>query len=322
MFTNISLLEFDMSETFIPIKNINETENELMNEAFCACNTKYNIQPTDIRFMSADESLYCIGIPININNKEKYLSKIDTLAGLISSGIFKIKTHLESILNVTGLLNNSTIQTNFCFNSQKTFNISDLSNNYIENCKNIRPFNVDLKFDIMNYTPTVNYYVFINTHICTSFVSTNHNFIKLFEKYPEYGFIFIYYCSTTLKDYLFTAFNAKTFCSINDLENTLNTTANYINWTNEQPKQNFIMNAQIEKKLINDFIKQKFIITTNKEDTILCNNIYRLFQFENREDIYYTDEFKYRFAKYLNEIGIEKMRLNDDAYYFCGIKNI
>jgi hypothetical protein len=303
-----------------------------MRDAFQLANINVNIEYTTIKLKKQyDNIIYCIGTPLAINNKSTYLLQTPRIAEEIYNYQTVLQSCWQKLATQNGLkLNNEMHACLHAFTEltpTQKFQITPIE--AVDEEPTVIPFNNDSKFDTMNFgTMTfnrkTNLYVFINIYTYTSFVSTNPNFVPLFKKYPVYGFRFVYSCSTHLEDFIKFSFDKQTFFNNDELELRLKTTDAYINASNKTVISNTGLGCcNIEKTIIKNSIGQFFLHTGNKADKILSNNVFGTLEKHKKYLNIETDGcFKYRLTMYLNEMGIDKKRLDYGQYYFIGLRDI
>ncbi len=165
-------------------------------------------------------------------------------------------------------------------------------------------------------TPT--YYIYVNTHTFSTFVSTQNNFIKVFDIYVEYGFQLLTSYTTNNNDivqFIQTMFNKKTFENKEEIESKLLTTEKYIKFCEETMlKQDETSEYDIVKNYVNHLYE---IVTNNSEHKLKATEIFEIF--EKKQEylgLKVDTNFRNRLSKYLIDMGLQKKRFSDGYYYF------
>jgi len=211
--------------------------------------------------------------------------------------------------------------------SQEIFNV--LPYNNIDNKTNLMPFKfndngtpiLDTIFSSQNKTNDTIFYIYVNTHTFSTFISTQCKYIKVFDNHLEYGFQLLIFYKTNNNDvieFIKTMFNKKSFKSKDEIEKKLLILEKYIKLcdeTNEPSSENS------EYTIVKNYINHLFeIIANNSDYKIKASDIFEIFEKKQ----YYLgltvdNNFRNRLSKYLIQIGLQKKRFSD-GYYYYGLK--
>jgi hypothetical protein len=145
----------------------------------------------------------------------------------------------------------------------------------------------------------------------------------ILKNHTEFGFIKLFNLATNNKyilQFVKNEFDKFQFNDIDELNQKLNVTSQYIDFSNKQNDINMTnINEEFEVK---KYIKSSFLISNDINNKISAFTLYdiiiksKIVKIEQSK----TNGFKNRLSKYLKDLGFEKKRY-DDGYYYHGISS-
>jgi len=200
----------------------------------------------------------------------------------------------------------------FEYNSE--FNI--LNPNFSENCVNIIEQEIIKNSDII--------YVILHSKYLQTLYLLNPTSEEeyIINNHPEYGFIKLFKIKTDNQDiinYIKREYNNMQFNAIEEINQHLEITSQYIDFTNKYSKNNTSIST--EERQVKAHITLFYEINNNIENKMKASALYDIIL--NSKSVLIDQSklggFKNRLSKYLKDLGLEKKRFND-GYYYYGIK--
>lgn len=147
------------------------------------------------------------------------------------------------------------------------------------------------------------------------------------RNYNEYGFIQLFALCTNknnidLQTFIKNEYHQLIFNDIEELNNTLNTTSQFIDFNKKH--LNKAINILDEEIQVKNYFNLNYTFTDHIEDKIKASELYDLVI--NSASIIIDKEklsgFRNRLSKYLTELGLKKKRYNDGYYYYGLVSKI